>query len=281
MRDTFVPAIQGIVGGWNMATEEAKDLLARMTLFGSIMKAAADIAKSASDGLGEAAGITGGDLTKQAAALTAYITMVFGVFTKVGETISTEQAKAAAILATAAGTVAGGAGNIADGIDKLMSMATGGLFGADASRGDIGFMQKVRGRRADFNASVLTDSIKRMVGALTAALADLTLPSPEDPKIKAVAALGDAFGKLADGIDKLARMKIPDAARIAEIMAVAAQTGTLIGGGGTFAFGGGGGGGGTTTINNYNTINGGVTLVAKDEPSLTAIIAGMGAWRIR
>lgn len=246
--------------------------------FAATVTAAASLFGSVADAVAKLGELTNpGDLTAKLDIVRGWITIIWDQLKMIAVDITKDEAEAKAAVASAIGSAAKGLGDIGDGIGKLMSMATGGLFGADSKRGDIGFMQAVRGRRADFNASVLTDSIKRMVKALTDALSGLDLPSPDDPRVAAIAALGDAFGKLADGIDKLATVKIPDARRMAELMAIAAQ-GSLIPGAGLTV---GAGGGGTTTINNYNTVNGGVTIVAPDQPSFTSLIAGLGAWRIR
>lgn len=254
LRDTFVPAIQEIADGWGETAKSAAPIVEKMNAFASVIKAATDIAKASS--VGDLAGATStSDLAGKLKVVKANVLAVYGILGEIAQDITAEEAEYRARIASALGGIGKSFGDFGGGVSGIMELVESRLFGgADPTRGDLGHTQRTKGTRANFNASVLTDTIKRVVGAINDAMKDMALPDADDPKIKAITALGDAFGKLGDGVDKLAKAKLPDAKRMRELAAVVAAS--MGGGQGGLGLAGAGGpgtggaaGGGPMTLN--------------------------------
>lgn len=162
--------------------------------------------------------------------------------------------------AEAAGAVGDAIGSIVDGIMGVLGLGGTGLLASDPSRKGLGFMQKVRGRRADFLAEQLRDTVKRAVSAVVDALSGINVGAPDDPKIKALEQLGDAFSAIAEGLNDIATAKIPNVRQIAALLA-AMSTLTGPGGlGGGAGAGGAGGGAGIVLSGASVTMTGGTLM---------------------
>lgn len=214
---------------------------------------------------------TVGDLTGRLSQIEAVIRLSFDALGRILTDIPIETANLRAAMATASGTAVQGLADVADGIGQIMELASGGLFGADPGRADLGFTQRTRGRRADFLASVLKDTIVRAVKAIQDVLGGLDI-KPDDPKVKALGQLGDAFSKLADALTDLATAKIPDARQLAAVMAATTAVAGAVslapaGAGGAPPAGSTGSPGGTRIAGDTINLYGNLVVVAEtDDP---------------
>lgn len=258
-----------------MTSDDQKGIAEGAKNYASVVAAAASMFSNVADAVSKLANVSNtGDLSSKLATVRGWVRLLWSELEQVAKDITADEAKARSEVATAVGTASEGLAKVAESVGKLMEMATGGLFAPNAGRSDIGFMQRVRARRADFNASVLTDSIKRMVGSLMAALSTIDLPAVDDPKILALDALAGAFDRLADALDKLGTVKLPDAAMLAAIINAAREAANA-GSPGVPGSGGGGGAGGSGTGGDTggggNRGNGGVPVVVNFRPSMQPV----------
>ena len=159
--------------------------------------------------------------------------------------MTAETAAAVKAGAEAAGAIGDAVGSVVDGIMAALGLGGTGLMGSDPNRKGLGFMQRVRGRRADFLAQQLADTVKRALTAIRDALGGIDVGAPDDPKIKALSQLGDAFSAVAQGLNDIATAKMPNAKQIAALMVA---LGALSGTGGVAGASGGGGAGGPVTL---------------------------------
>ncbi|MBK8260268.1 MAG: hypothetical protein IPK80_02900 [Nannocystis sp.] len=237
VRERLAPEMQAIADAWGLTAEASKPMIDRMQAFASYIAAAVGLAKAAD--VGALATVTSpADLGAKLDMVKANIAAVFKMMGEIALTITTEEAKARADLSEALARGMKGLGDFGSGIGSLMDLAQSKLFGSDPTRAGLGHTQRTRGNRADFFAQQLRDTVTRAVQAMQDALAGITI-APNDPKTLAIGQLGDAFGKLASALKELALTKMPDATKLAAL--VAALNG---GGPGGMAFAGAGAGAG-------------------------------------
>lgn len=270
LRDSFVPAIQEIADGWGETAKSAAPIVEKMNAFASVIKAATDIAK-ASD-VGDLASATStSDLEGRLRIIKANVLAVYNILGEIAQDITASEAEYRARIASAVGDIGKSFGDFGGGIGGIMELVESRLFGSDPTQSGLGHTQRTKGNRADFFASQIRDTIVRAVKAVQDALSGLSLV-PDDPKVKALGQLGDAFSKLSGALTELATAKMPDARQLAAVLAATAALsgatalpGTAPGAG----TGTGGGASGTGSLVTGDTINlyGNVVVVAEtDDP---------------
>lgn len=180
------------------------------------------------------------------------------IFTWAAEAIRTVQSalggmdKEAAELAKAGAEAAGAIGDaiesVVGGVLAALGLGGTGLMASDPNAKGLGFFQKVRGRRADFLAQQLRDTVVRAVTAISDALSGIDVGAPDNPRVKALEQLADAFSAVADAMNELANAKVPSAKQIGALLGALGALGV----GQAGATGGAGAGAGSNPITFQN-----------------------------